>query len=106
MRVFLSILINLLLLTTLGLGLAYFTNSGFLDYAFFIGAVVTISIWFFTSKGGLTSRNMDAAIQGTTGHRENENRKFEFSISPSFITSLLFTIFTFIAMLYQYRDYF
>ncbi|GGN58605.1 hypothetical protein GCM10007971_20850 [Oceanobacillus indicireducens] len=36
MRVFLSILITLLLLITLSLGLAYFTNSGFLDYAFFI----------------------------------------------------------------------
>ncbi|GEM_PF-6041934 len=104
-KVFSSVLITLLVLILLSLGISYFTNSGFFDYAFFVGAMCTITIWFFTSKGGLTTRNMDSSIQGSTGIKGKEHYKFEFSVGPSFITSLVFTIFTFISMLYQYKDY-
>ncbi len=93
------------MLISLSLGLSYYTNSNFFDYAFFVGLIVTIIIWFFTSKGGVTSQNMDGTVQGTTGVKATEHHKFEFSLSPSFVTSLIYTFITFAIMLYQYRDY-
>jgi len=89
----------------LSFGLSYYTHSKFFDYAFFVGLIVTVMIWFFTSKGGVTSRSMDGTIQGATGIKSTEHHKFEFSLSPSFVMSLIYTVFTFVAMLYQYRDY-
>lgn len=75
-----------------------------MDYSFFVGLAVTIIIWFFTSKGGLTTKNTDMLVQSTTGIKM-EHQKFEFSPNLAFITSLIYAIVTFAVMLYQYRSY-
>jgi hypothetical protein len=88
----------------LSFGITYLTNTKFIDYSFVIGLVATILIWFSTSKGGFTSRNMDMSIQGSTGIKM-EQQKFEFSPNIVFFSTLAYTILTFAAMLYHYRSY-
>jgi hypothetical protein len=105
MKRIITIVITLLVLTGLSYGISYYTHTSFIDYAFFIGIVVTVIIWFFTSKGGFTSRNIDMTIQGTTGIKANE-QKYEFSPNVAFITSLVYTIIMLIAVIYYYRSYF
>jgi len=99
-----TIIFTLFVLIGLSIGLSHYVHSRFVDYSFFVGLAVTVVIWFFTSKGGITSRDLDMRVQGTTGIK-TEPQKFEFSPNLAFITSLTYTIVTFAAMLYQYRDY-
>ncbi|ETI67768.1 hypothetical protein [Neobacillus vireti] len=98
------IVITLLVLIGLSFGLSLYIQSKFFDYSFFVGLAVSIVIWFFTSKGGITTKNTDMLVQSTTGIKM-EHQKFEFSPNLVFITSLFYTIVTFAGMLYQYRDY-
>lgn len=104
-RKLLTIGITLLVLLGLSLGITYFTHAKFTDYSFFIGLAATIIILFFTSKGSLGSRHLDASIRGATGIRM-ESQKFNFSPNIVFITSLAYTIITLVVMLYNYRSYF
>jgi hypothetical protein len=105
MKRLITIAITLLVLLGLSFGLSRYIHSGFFNYSFFVGLVATVIIWFFTSKGGVTSRNLDMTVQGTTGIK-TEQEKFEFSPNLAFITSLVYTVVTLAAMLYQYREYF
>lgn len=86
MKKLITIFITLLVLTGLSYGITYYTHSKFIDYSFFIGLAVTVIIWFFTSKGGYTSRNLDVSVQGTTGIKVDQ-QKYEFSPNFAFLTS-------------------
>lgn len=101
----LTIIITLLILIALSFGLSHYLHSKFYDYSFFVGLEVTVVIWFFTSKGGITSRSLDLTVQGTTGIK-TEKQKFEFSPNLAFITSLVYTVVTFALMIFEYRRYF
>ncbi|WP_026568283.1 hypothetical protein [Bacillus sp. UNC41MFS5] len=105
MKKLITIFITLLVLTGLSYGITYYTHSKFIDYSFFIGLAVTVIIWFFTSKGGYTSRNLDVSVQGTTGIKVDQ-QKYEFSPNFAFLTSLVYTIINLGAMLFHYRSYF
>jgi len=96
--------ITLLFLLGISFGVAYYTHTKFIDFSFLTGFAVTVIIWFFTSKGGFTSRHTDLQVQGTTGIKV-EQQKFEFSPNLAFITSLAYTIILFAAALYHYRSY-
>ena len=102
----LTIFFTLFVLVVLTLGITYFTNSHFIDYAFLVGLVATVTIWFFTSKGGgMGTRQLDMSIQGSTGIRM-EDRKFEFSPNIAFLTSVVYSIITIATMIFYYRSYF
>jgi len=101
----LAIVLTLFILIGLSFGLSHYLQSNFFDYSFFVGLIVTVVIWFFSSKGGVTSRNLDMRVQSTMGMKTSQE-KFEFSPNLAFVTSLLYTIFTFAATLFQYKDYF
>lgn len=105
MKKIITIVITLLFLIGLSYGITYYTHTKFIDFAFLIGIVVTAIIWFFTSKGGFTSRNLDARVQGTTGIKASE-QKYEFSPNVAFFTSLTYTILSLIICIYYYRSYF
>ncbi len=104
MKVVINIVITLLILLGLSFGITYVTDTKFIDYSFVTGIVATIIIWFSTSKGGFTSRNLDMTIQGSTGIKM-EQQKFEFSPNIAFFTSLAYSFVTFAAMLYHYRSF-
>ena len=96
-------LITLLVLVGLSFGISYYTKTHFLDYAFFIGVIVSVIVWFFTSKGGFTSRKLDMSIQATTGIKmEKQNHDFSFSPSIAFLTSVAYTIITLVLSLILY----
>ncbi|PFO08013.1 hypothetical protein COJ85_04910 [Bacillus sp. AFS076308] len=97
-------MITLIVLMVLTFGITHYTNSKFIDYAFVVGLAATVVIWFFTSKGGVTTRIVDGSIQGSTGVK-TQGEKFEFSPSLVFITSLAYTILSFASMLFYYRSY-
>ncbi|NRD76970.1 hypothetical protein HPT25_05610 [Bacillus sp. BRMEA1] len=105
MKRLLTILVTILVLLGLSFAFTYFTHIAFLDYSFMIGLIVTLIIWFFSSKGGVTSRNADGNIQGMTGFKL-EQQKFTFTPNLAFFTALAYTIITFAVMAYQYRSYF
>ena len=104
MKRLITIAITLLVLLGISFGVAHYTQTKFIDFSFFTGLAVTVIIWFFTSKGGFTSRHTDMQVQGATGIKV-EQQKFVFSPNLAFITSLSYTIITFVAMLYHYRSY-
>ncbi|MFK9092599.1 hypothetical protein [Bacillus salipaludis] len=105
MKRLITIILTLLVLLGLSYGITYYTHKKFIDYSFFIGIAFTAIIWFFTSKGGYTSRNVDMTVQGTTGIKA-EQQRFEFSPNIAFFTSLAYTLISLVVMLYQYRSYF
>ncbi|WP_160725383.1 hypothetical protein [Bacillus sp. USDA818B3_A] len=105
MKITINILITLIVLLGLSLGFTYLTHAKFIDYSFLVGMIVSIIIWFSTSKGGFTSRLTDMTVQGTTGIKMEE-QTFEFKPTIAFITSLSYTIITFVVMLFHYRNYF
>lgn len=105
MKKIITIVITLLVLVGLNYGLTHLTHTRFIDFAFFIGIIVTVIIWFFTSKGGYSTRSLDATIQGTTGIKANEY-KDEFSPNIAFYTSLVYTVITLVAVIYHYKSYF
>ena len=104
MKKLVTIFLTTVVLLIASYTLTHFTHTNFIDYSFFVGMAVTVIIWFFTSKGGYTSRSLDSSIQGTTGIKM-EKQKYEFSPNIAFFTSLAYTIITFAAMLYHYRSY-
>lgn len=105
MKVVINILVTLLVLLGLCFGLSYLMDTKFIDYSFLVGMVVSVIIWLSNSKGGFSSRHTDMTIQGSTGIRM-EIQKFEFKPNIAFYTSISYSIFTFVAMLYHYRSYF
>ncbi|MFF2449460.1 hypothetical protein ACFVSW_20680 [Neobacillus sp. NPDC058068] len=105
MKKVITIAITLLVLLGLSYGVTYFTSTKFIDIAFFVGIAITVIIWFYTSKGGLTTKNTDMLVQSATGIKMGE-QKYEFSPNLAFITSLAYTLITLAAMLYCYRSYF
>ncbi|MDY0395506.1 hypothetical protein ACFSMW_18190 [Virgibacillus halophilus] len=105
MKRVITILITLIVLAGLSYGVTYFTHTKFIDFAFLIGIAVTVIIWFFTSKGGQTTRILDATIQESTGIK-GDQEKHEFSPNVAFYTSLIYTIITLAAVIYHYKSYF
>ena len=98
-----SIIITSFVLIGLSYGVSYYTKAHFLDYAFFVGVIVSVVIWFFTSKGGFTSRHLDMSIQANTGIKmEKQNHDFSFSPSIAFLTSVAYTIITLVSSLIFY----
>lgn len=67
-----TIVITLLILIGISYALSHYVQSKFFDYSFIIGLAVTVVIWFFTSKGGFISRNLDMTVQGTTGIKSEQ----------------------------------
>jgi amino acid transporter len=105
MKRLITIIITLLILLGLSYAVTYYTHTKFIDFSFFVGLVVTVIVWFFTSKGGFTSRNAEMMIQSQTGIKL-EKQKYEFSPNVVFFTSLAYTLISLVTMLYQYRSYF
>jgi hypothetical protein len=102
----LTIIITLLVLIGLCYGITYFTNTNFIDFSFFTGLVTTVIIWFFASKGGFASQYVDAMVQKDTTNFKMKSDKYKFKPNIVFLTSLTYTIISFVAMLIYYRSYF
>jgi len=99
---------------TLGvlIGLTWFVsdlmNGKMLDYAFFVGLVVTIVIRYFTSSGGFASNSVNLSAQGQTGMKVT-GTEGPFTVTQksfSFLVSLAFTIISLLATVIYYWNEF
>ena len=106
MKRFISIIVTLLVLFGINYAVAYFTNTKFIDYSFGVGLVFSIIIWFFTSRGGLTSRLTDGIVQMETTNFKLKADTYKFSPNTAFLTSLAYTLVAIICTIYYYRQYF
>lgn len=104
MKKLLKIFATLIILFILSFGTASFTNTKIIDITFFVGVIVTVVIWFFSSKGDITSHSLDMQVQSTTGYKI-EQQRYKFSHTIPFLTSLIYTIISLILLLIYYRDY-
>ena len=95
-----SITITLLLLIVLSFGLTQYYQLNLFDCSFFVGVMVTVSIFFFTSTGEVKGRFLDRGFQRLNGIRPViEDQELGFSPPLPFFVSLVYTIITFVAML-------
>jgi hypothetical protein len=104
MKKLITIAITLIVLLGVNYAITLFTIAKFVDYSFIVGIAVSGIIWFFTSKGGFTSRNMELTVQGMTGVKV-EKQKYEFSPNVAFFTALAYSIISFVIILVYYRNY-
>lgn len=106
MKRLITILLTLLLLVGVNYFITVFFPVKFVDYAFVVGMLVSFIIWFFTSKGGVSSTIADSSIAQQTTNFKMEKQAYSFSPNLAFFTALAYTLLSFIMMFIYYRDYF
>ena len=101
-RKYISFIGTFLIIGIINFTLTTWLNASFFDYSVFVGFFATVAIYFFSSTGGYTSRNLDVHIQGSTGLRQEETQsKFNpsfvfFGSLAYFLLSLIVTIFIYL----------
>ena len=81
-------------------------NIPFIDYAFIIALIITVILWYSTSKGGSTSNYTNMVAQSQTTNFKMEQEKFEFTPSIVFFSAVGYTIVVLIMTIVYYKDYF
>nr|WP_259547696.1 hypothetical protein [Heyndrickxia oleronia] len=105
MKKFLSIIITLSVLFGLNFGVSYLLNASLFEYSFFIGLAVTLTIWFFTTKGGFTTKSVDFLVLSNT-NQKMESEKYTYKPSIAFYTAFIYTLISMIALIFYYKNYF
>ncbi|ALS78500.1 MULTISPECIES: hypothetical protein [Planococcus] len=103
-----KIFIILLTLSTIAFGnwaSAFALQLAFLDIAIPFAGLALALVYFFKSKGGMTSRRLDMSIQGQTGIRM-EQKVHVSERSYIFIGSVLYFVLALGFTFYTYREYF
>ncbi len=83
-------------------------NAKMVDYAFFVGLIVTIVIRLFTSSGGFGSNSINLSTQSQTGMKVNgsEGPLTITQKSFSFLVSLTFTIVSLLTtVIYYWKEF-
>jgi hypothetical protein len=81
-------------------------NITFMDYAFIIAFIITVILWYASSKGGVTANYMNMVAQTQTTNFKMEQEKFVFNPSIVFFSAVGYTILIFIMTIVYYKDYF
>lgn len=105
MKQFITIAITLFILLEFNFGVTLLTEAKFINYSFIVGLVVSAIIWFFTSKGGFTSRHIDITVQGISGIKDKQ-QEFEVSLNTALFTSAAYTVISLVITLIYYQSYF
>lgn len=106
MKRLISGLITLLVLVGINFIVSKSTNTNYIDLSFAVGLIISVIIWFFTSKGGITSTYTDATIQSQTTNWKMKNEKHKFKPSIVFYTAVLYTLISIVFTFIYYKDYF
>lgn len=106
MKRLISIFLTLLVLLGINYFLAKSTNTTFIDFSFAVGFILSVLVWFFTSKGGFTSQFADTMIQGQTTNFKMKQQRHKFSPNIVFLTTLTYTIVSLIITIIYYWEYF
>ncbi|WP_298827916.1 hypothetical protein [uncultured Planococcus sp.] len=105
MKNWLIILITLAVLILGNWVAAAILQMAFLDIAIPFAGLALVLIYFFKSKGGMASRQLDMSIQGQTGIRM-EREAHSAGRSYIFIGSVLYLLIVIGLTFYIYREYF
>lgn len=101
----LIILITIVVLTLGNWVAAAILQMAFWDIAIPFAGLALVLIYFFKSKGGMASRQLDMSIQGQTGIRM-EREAYSTGRSYIFIGSVFYLLFVIGLTLFIYREYF
>ncbi|WP_079480508.1 hypothetical protein [Halobacillus salinus] len=105
MKKIMMILWTVAFLLAVNTGIAWLTNSAFIDFSFFLGLLVAFAIRFFNSAGGHTTKAIDLQVQSSTGiKQESETKKF--LPSTGFYTCLAYSAVSLVVTFFYYMDYF
>jgi hypothetical protein len=107
-------LTNAIFISTINYFLSSSNKLAFIDLTFFIGLIYTLLIYYFANDGGFLKRYLDLSNQEDgpvfiTEDIYEQKELVENSIylkNPLFSSSLLFTIFGIVAVMYTYWDKF
>lgn len=105
MKKILIIFLTILLLAIGNWGVAYALQMTFLDISIPFAGLALAVVYFFKSKGGMASRQLDMSIQGHTGIRMEQQSQVS-ERSYIFIGSVLYLLFVFGFTLFTYWEYF
>lgn len=98
------ICLTIFVLTLGNLGAAFALQLAFFDIAIPFAILALSIVYFFKSKGGMTSRYLDMSIQGQTGIRM-EQQAYVSGRSYILIGSILYFVFILGLTLVVYREY-
>lgn len=86
-----------------------FMHAKMIDFAFFVGLIVTIIIRFFTSSGGFVSNSISISTQSQTGMKVTGENEGPFTVTQksfSFLVSLAFTIVSLLmTVIYYWKEF-
>ena len=99
-------LITLLVLVGINYIVSKSTNTNFIDFSFGIGLIMSVIIWFFTSKGGFVSKYADVTMQSDTTNWKMRNEEHRFHPNVAFYSAILYTIISIVLTFVYYKDYF
>lgn len=96
--------IMLCLIVLANWGVAVLLNGAFIEYAFLVGLLSVVIIWFFTSSGGYSSNIIRMNVQSQTGIKvDGEERQFNPSVV--FYTAVFYLVIATIATFFYYMEY-
>ena len=101
-----KIFLTFLSLVSMNFAISNFTHTKFIDFAFAVGLIGCGAIWFFTSKGGITSSYTDSISQAQTTNFKMKKEKFSFTPNIPFYTALIYTVVSAVITYIYYKDYF
>ncbi|ALS76330.1 hypothetical protein AUC31_14495 [Planococcus rifietoensis] len=84
---------------------SFFMPLGFLDIAIPFAGLAVVIVFFFKSRGGMASRQLDMSIQGATGIRMEQSAPVS-NRSYILIGSILYLVLMVGITFFAYRDYF
>lgn len=100
-----SCIITLVSIGMVNFGITLISDFSFIESSFFVGLISVVTIYFFTSSGGITSSNIDMKIQGETGIKVKSSEK-KFYPSYAFFASIVYLIGAIVVTVIKYQDYF
>ncbi|MCT2535764.1 hypothetical protein NC661_07530 [Aquibacillus koreensis] len=96
---------TLAILVAVNYGITILFNQNYIDFSFVVGMLGAVTIRFFNSSGGYTSKNLEMIGQGITGIKmEQQDKKFEPNVA--FYIAILYCVVALIVTFFYYKDYF
>jgi hypothetical protein len=94
-------LISAVLIGLLVWGASMFLSFSYMEWSFFIGLAISVVLFFFSSSGGMLSKNatLDASTAGWKIQKDNDLKA---NVGFVFFGAVLFTLVSFIMMLIAY----
>lgn len=105
MKRIISGLITIVVLVGVTFIVSIITNTTFFDFSFGVGLVMSVIIWFYTSKGGFTSTFTDETMQIQSTNWKIKKEKHTFNPNIAFYTAVFYTLISIVCTFIYYKEY-